>query len=167
MVVSLQCLGKYSLSPHCLRGFCEGGVSWRFFNKHNIVLTPTEITEALQDEVWFPKNNDLYTFEQTDDLRVSELKPIKDFCSAIYSEEFRGFLESITGIKLDTKVDISSHIYRKGEYHPKLCWHFQVVTFFVTTMNLKEEELLLFFIWFRKTGLKKMEVRFIVVINNH
>lgn len=74
-----------------------------------------ELIKALQGEVWFPKNNDLYTFEQTDDLRVSEFNPIKDFCKAIYSAEFRGFLESITDIKLDERVDISSHVYRKGE----------------------------------------------------
>lgn len=88
-----------------------------FFKVVTIVfcLMSSGLTEALQDEVWFPKNNDLYTFEQTDDLRVSELAPIKNFCRAIYSPEFRGFLESITGIKLDDKVDISSHIYRKGK----------------------------------------------------
>ena len=95
-----------------------------------------ELSEALHDEVWFPKNNDLYTFEQTDDLRVSELAPIKDVCRAIYSPEFRGFLESITGIKLDDKVDISSHIYRKGSkinlMNSKL---YQEVICFVTMMN--------------------------------
>lgn len=28
-------------------------------------------TAALEKEEWFPKNNDLYTFLQTDDLKVS------------------------------------------------------------------------------------------------
>jgi hypothetical protein len=77
-------------------------------------LNKPEITEALQDELWFPKNNDLYTFEQTDDLKCSPHPTIKTLCSALYSKEFRSFLESLTGIQLSDKVDISSHIYRKG-----------------------------------------------------
>ena len=31
-----------------------------------------EVAKELESEEWFPKNNDLYTFLQTDDLKISE-----------------------------------------------------------------------------------------------
>lgn len=73
-----------------------------------------EITKNLYQEDWYKKKNDLYDFKQTDDLKTSEQCGLRDLRNALYSAEFRGFLQSITGIELNDVVDISAHTYQPG-----------------------------------------------------
>jgi Rps23 Pro-64 3,4-dihydroxylase Tpa1-like proline 4-hydroxylase len=73
-----------------------------------------EVAKELESEEWFPKNNDLYTFLQTDDLKISEKPNLHKMKEVIYSPEFRSFLQGVTGIELNSVVDISASKYWSG-----------------------------------------------------
>lgn len=63
---------------------------------------------------WYPKHNDLYTFFQSDDLKNCLQPNISKLRASLYSEEFRLFLEQVTGIKLNSTIDVSASRYIKG-----------------------------------------------------
>lgn len=60
---------------------------------------------------WNPLSNDLYTFEQSDDLKKTKLPNLTKMRDIIYSEEFRAFISGVTGIELSEQVDASAARY--------------------------------------------------------
>lgn len=61
---------------------------------------------------WEPMSNDLYTFEQSDDLKKTKLPQLAKMRDVIYSAEFRAFISGVTGIELAEEVDASAARYR-------------------------------------------------------
>ena len=63
-----------------------------------------------------PRANDLYSFNQSEDLRVigETSETIKKLAETLYSNQMISFLSAITGIQLNNEVDMSATLYTKG-----------------------------------------------------
>eukprot|EP00494_Astrolonche_serrata_P033079 UN33348 len=72
---------------------------------------------------FFPKDNDLYKFYQSDTLAKEDNKEIKKLTTEFYGKDFRELLNKITGVKCNEKPDSSGSLYLKS--HVLLC-HDQV-----------------------------------------
>ena len=57
------------------------------------------------------KSNDLYKFKQSQDLKKVNTSAISAVKKFIYSPDFRHWLEEVTGIELDSTVDMSCAKY--------------------------------------------------------
>jgi Rps23 Pro-64 3,4-dihydroxylase Tpa1-like proline 4-hydroxylase len=76
-------------------------------------ITPSLTMALLQ------KNNDLYHFGQSKDLKGLKEPIICKFREVIYSTKFRELLKSISGIdtsELEATVDISAAVYSQTQY---------------------------------------------------
>ena len=62
------------------------------------------------------KSNDLYDFFQSDDLADSGEPHVTRLRQTIYSAAFLELVTAITGVELNSTVDMSAAIYRKGSY---------------------------------------------------
>jgi len=68
---------------------------------------------------WVERNNDLYSFKQSDALaNVGEDSPsLRRLTTYLYSSEFRSLVEGITGVQdLADTIDASAASYRSGDY---------------------------------------------------
>jgi len=83
-----------------------------------------QVKENLMGVKFFPKDNDLYHFYQSDDLKNEDSPVLQKLRNSLYSEEFRGFLQRITGLELSDRPDLSGSLYLKG--HTLLCHDDQV-----------------------------------------
>jgi len=81
-------------------------------------LNDTAILEGVKREVeelkLTAKNNDLYKFKQTTDLKNASTPYLSAMKKFLYGP-FRKYLMSITGIELDKTVDIGSSLYEKTD----------------------------------------------------
>ncbi len=71
--------------------------------------------ELLKQE-FIKQESDLYSFNQTNDLKLSKNKIIKEFYNILNSLDFKKYLEKITGIKAYKKIDCSGFIYNNYDY---------------------------------------------------
>ncbi|KAJ9064320.1 putative component of NuA3 histone acetyltransferase complex [Entomophthora muscae] len=62
------------------------------------------------------KNNDLYEFYQSSDLKSTKLKLLKRLCDSLYSEGFVKFLSELTGVQLNNTLDASVSKYVYGNH---------------------------------------------------
>ena len=69
-----------------------------------------ELKEELLSLDFNEKNNDLYKFQQSEDLKSKKNQAVNALKTFIY-EDFRTWLIDVTGIELNTKVDMSSAQY--------------------------------------------------------
>jgi Rps23 Pro-64 3,4-dihydroxylase Tpa1-like proline 4-hydroxylase len=81
---------------------------------------PEEVLRAVRREVaafdFNQKGNDLYHFQQTDDLRTVQgntTAAVRDF---IYTEQFRTWMAGITGIETNATIDIFAAKYDDASY---------------------------------------------------
>ncbi|KAI8319152.1 hypothetical protein GQ54DRAFT_299567 [Martensiomyces pterosporus] len=84
-------------------------------------VLPKEFLLGLKDELrglsWHRRSNDLYSFNQTDDLALNSMKHIKALRDYLAGEEFVGFMERITGIELTRGyLDLAAQRYKKGDH---------------------------------------------------
>jgi len=75
------------------------------------------ILKALEKEVFFEKNSDLFNFLQTNDfcnIKNTTLKLLRD---TLINRDFINFIEELTKTKISqTKIDMSASLYKKGDY---------------------------------------------------
>lgn len=75
-----------------------------------------DVLKALLIEKFFHKDADLFQFKQTNDLKNTSNKDLKDFISFLYSKEFINFMQEMTGFKLSDKTDIAGTLYESTDY---------------------------------------------------
>jgi len=77
----------------------------------------TQILEALSKEEFFLKNSDLFTLKQTNDLKGTENKLLKEFREFLKSKEFLQYMQGLTEIKLKPEaIDLNGSLY-EDTYH--------------------------------------------------
>mmetsp|Transcript_22947 Transcript_22947/g.40648 ORF Transcript_22947/g.40648 Transcript_22947/m.40648 type:complete len:496 (-) Transcript_22947:114-1601(-) len=74
------------------------------------------VLEDLQEEVmkleFFPKENDLFSFLQTDELASRAEGCLKSVVDSLYSKTFRDLVSKVTGAPtLNAKIDLTSSVY--------------------------------------------------------
>ncbi len=75
-----------------------------------------ECRSAILSQDFNEKNNDLYQFKQSASLTVAEDEPLSSLRDTLYSDEFVGWMSTVTGIQLNSTVDISSAVYEDTSY---------------------------------------------------
>mmetsp|Transcript_19168 Transcript_19168/g.37614 ORF Transcript_19168/g.37614 Transcript_19168/m.37614 type:complete len:537 (+) Transcript_19168:111-1721(+) len=74
--------------------------------------------EVMKDELFYPKENDLFSFMQSKDLAAKKSRSpgaIKDFVNALYSRQVRDILTELTGVKgITDQFDLTSSVYSEG-----------------------------------------------------
>ncbi|QQG38962.1 MAG: 2OG-Fe(II) oxygenase [Candidatus Woesearchaeota archaeon] len=75
-----------------------------------------KVAEELKKEEFIFKESDLFRFKQTNDLVNYKTEEIGVFFELINSEEFKKYLEEITGIKAHGEVDCSGFVYSNCDY---------------------------------------------------
>lgn len=73
------------------------------------------VKSALLKEKFYPFDNDLFQFVQTDDIKNSSNERLREFHRFFSSKEFVGFVSKVTGSKLDSK-DMSGFVYSDTDY---------------------------------------------------
>lgn len=83
-------------------------------------ILPSDFVDSLQhallSQPFNERDNDLFTFKQSNDIKMSEDPYLKAFRETIYSKDFLNMMQQITGIPLSDKVDISGQRYGKGNH---------------------------------------------------
>jgi len=82
------------------------------------------VLEQVRDELllpstnWNQKKNDLYDFYQSDSLTSadSSLPATRGLVKLLYSQNFRGWIETITGISTTDMIDVSAAKYLRGSH---------------------------------------------------
>lgn len=69
------------------------------------------LKDELQSLNFSEKSNDLYKFRQSQDLKKVSTSAVAALKKFIYSPDFRHWLEEVTGIELDSTVDMSCAKY--------------------------------------------------------
>ncbi|ORX69427.1 hypothetical protein DL89DRAFT_322800 [Linderina pennispora] len=83
------------------------------FPKHFLLA----LKEELKTLTWHHRSNDLYKFNQTDDLALNALPHIKALRDYMAGEEFVGFMESITGLELTRGyLDLAAQRYKSTNH---------------------------------------------------
>ncbi len=82
-----------------------------FFDEQKIL----SVLRSLLKEKWYPKQADLFSFKQTNDLVSSQQKALQDFRSFLCSPDFLQFMKEITGCTL-RKIDLAGTLYEPGDY---------------------------------------------------
>jgi Rps23 Pro-64 3,4-dihydroxylase Tpa1-like proline 4-hydroxylase len=85
----------------------RGGVFKNFFEKGFI----DKLKSQVLSEKFYLKSNDLYHFYQSDDLKNSKASCIIALRELIYSQKFINWMSKITGIELNSTIDLSAHRY--------------------------------------------------------
>ncbi|XP_064626041.1 prolyl 3-hydroxylase OGFOD1-like [Lineus longissimus] len=68
------------------------------------------LKDELLDQIFYEKNNDLYKFQQTDDLRKISSPHVRALRKFLYSD-FLAWLREVTGIQFSEKVDMTCSKY--------------------------------------------------------
>ena len=72
---------------------------------------------ALSKERFYPKEADLFSFFQTNDIASSKNKILLEFREFLASEGFISYMENLTGLKLGRgKIDLAGSLYRNTNY---------------------------------------------------
>ena len=69
------------------------------------------VRKALLAEKFHEQEANLFSFQQTNDLKLSKNRVLKGFREHLRTTEFVNLLEQLTGEKLSRKIDISGFIY--------------------------------------------------------
>lgn len=81
---------------------------------------PETLLRRVRDELlvanYRQKRNDLYHFEQTDDLRTAQGNATAQLRDLLYGPEFREWITAVTGIETAPTVDLSAAKYTDGSY---------------------------------------------------
>jgi len=75
-----------------------------------------QFTKELLKQEFIKQESDLFSFKQTDDLRLIKNKIIKKFYNIFNSKEFKKYLKNITKIKAYGQIDCSGFIYGECAY---------------------------------------------------
>ncbi len=76
-----------------------------------------QILKALGKEHFFPKESDLFQFNQTNNLAASERKSIQQLLELWSTDEFAEFMSNITGFNIKPLViDSFASLYQKTDY---------------------------------------------------
>lgn len=70
----------------------------------------TNLKDELLDQIFFDKNNDLYSFQQTNDLKKIST-PYAKLIREFFCKDFRDWLCDVTGITLTSQVDLTCSKY--------------------------------------------------------
>jgi hypothetical protein len=107
--------------PDTVAGYAaafNAGAPFRHLHLHDVF--PEGLLARVRDELlgatYLPKRNDLYHFEQTDDLRTARGNATATLRDFVYSAPFRAWMTAITGIATAPTVDISAAKYSDGSY---------------------------------------------------
>ena len=73
-----------------------------------------KVKEELSHLEYFARSSDLFSYSGTHELPSSSATALGKLRSALISPELQSVLETITGVELTGGVDMSSHIYSKG-----------------------------------------------------
>ena len=74
------------------------------------------VREEILSLNYVKRENDLFSFQQSQDLRSIESGILMKLKQTIYSPEFISTLESLTGIELTGQIDLASQIYEQGDH---------------------------------------------------
>ncbi|MBI4140345.1 2OG-Fe(II) oxygenase [Candidatus Woesearchaeota archaeon] len=83
-----------------------------FFNQTKLET----LRAALLAEPFEHIDKDLFSFENTKDLAASNNHAIQEFYKFFSSNEFKQFMQQITGEKLGSISDMHGHIFKQGDY---------------------------------------------------
>lgn len=83
-----------------------------FFN-HNKMIA---VLKALLAEKFYFKESDLFKFNQTQDLKNTKSKVLKDYISFLYSKDFVNYMQDLTGFKYSQTVDIAGTMYEDTNF---------------------------------------------------
>ncbi|KAK9722728.1 putative component of NuA3 histone acetyltransferase complex [Basidiobolus ranarum] len=70
-----------------------------------------EVKKELLGDVFYHKSNDLYEFFQSEDLKLTKKPYLSALREAIYSPEFVQLMTRLTGIKLNSTIDLAGQRY--------------------------------------------------------
>ncbi|KAK9762449.1 putative component of NuA3 histone acetyltransferase complex [Basidiobolus ranarum] len=70
-----------------------------------------EVKKELLSDVFYHKSNDLYEFFQSEDLKLTKKPYLSALREAIYSPEFVGLMAKLTGLNLNSTVDLAGQRY--------------------------------------------------------
>ena len=97
--------------------FAEGGPYRHLFIEGFLIDDKArEILKELNKEEFEHKESDLFSFSQTKDFVNLGDGILKEFHDFFGSEEFRNWIEEISGIKLEGVVDMSGSLYKSCDY---------------------------------------------------
>lgn len=75
-----------------------------------------KLATALLKEKFYEKDTDLFKFSQTDDLKNTKNKVLREFYDFFKSKEFIDFISDISGAKISQSIDASGFIYGSTDY---------------------------------------------------
>src|SRR3989338_9589003 len=80
-------------------------------------LKAASVLKGLSGEKFHAKESDLFKFMQTDDLNGTGSRELREFRDFLYSKEFVGYMEQLTGFRLKTDaVDLAGTLYQDTDY---------------------------------------------------
>jgi Rps23 Pro-64 3,4-dihydroxylase Tpa1-like proline 4-hydroxylase len=75
-----------------------------------------ELRKAIDLTELLLKSNDLYEFQQSNDLKHSHLPIIQQFIQSLFSSDWIQTMTQITGIELNSTIDVAAQKYSQGGY---------------------------------------------------
>lgn len=75
-----------------------------------------EIEKAVQDITLVRQESDLFSFAQSEDLRLLKNQVLKELHSLLNSREMKEWMLNATGIKADDEIDGSVFLYEPADY---------------------------------------------------
>jgi prolyl 3-hydroxylase /prolyl 3,4-dihydroxylase len=83
----------------------------------NVLTRYTQLLAALKKEKFLPKDTDLFSFKQTNNLAYATHRPLKDFVAFLSSPAFSAFVASLTDLRLQPgAADVFGALYESGDY---------------------------------------------------
>lgn len=103
-----------------------------------------EVFVNLKKEKFSEKDSDLFHFWQTDDLKYTNNKVLREFVDFLNSKEFADFMIEISGIKIKTgSSDLFGSLYKKTNYllcHDDQLEGRRIAYLFYFTKDFKEKD---------------------------
>jgi len=75
-----------------------------------------ELLQTLSKQEFLPKQADLFQFSQTADLLYSNDAVLKEFIALLSSPEMIDFMQKVTNLKLNGKIDLFGSIYQDTDF---------------------------------------------------
>ncbi len=76
-----------------------------------------ELLKHLQQEKFYLKDSDLFTFLQTNDIISTEVKVLKEFRDFFSSEKFVNYIKKLTNVEISyNKLDMFASLYQDTHY---------------------------------------------------
>ncbi len=83
-----------------------------FFNHDKMVA----VLKALLAEKFYFKESDLFKFNQTQDLKNTKNKVLKEYVDFLYSKDFVNYMQELTGFSYSQTVDIAGTMYEDTNF---------------------------------------------------